>query len=50
MCLWDARGVRPVHIRSRQILPGEDGGDVGGGDTVKMKMKCTGWFTLAFSG
>jgi len=20
MCLWDARGVRPVHIRSRQIL------------------------------
>jgi hypothetical protein len=38
----DVRWVRRVHLRPRQILPGEDGGDVLGGDAVKVKMKLTG--------
>jgi hypothetical protein len=35
------RWARRVHLRSRQILPGDDGGDVLGGDAVEVKMKLT---------
>jgi hypothetical protein len=33
--LWDARAVRPVHIRCPQYRPGEDGSNVLGGHAMQ---------------
>lgn len=48
--LWDVRRTRPVYARSRQGLPGEDGGDVLRPDAVEVKMQAAGKLTPGCGG
>src|SRR6266487_2050146 len=42
--------ARPVHVRSRQCLPGEHGGDVFHTPSMEVQMKAAGQFTCRFAG
>jgi hypothetical protein len=48
--LGDAGRAWLVYLRPRQVLAGEEGGDVFGADAVKMQVKAAGQFTPGFGG